>query len=182
MNYYRLKELVYRTDTLKWCWAAGAMLHARAQLIRGRDFDAAKLLLRLDKHLGQQVFARARQPALKRIVDTHCRPSGRLGTLAGNSMLHLFAQSAEANAIRRRYASYGQANQVRLRLPRGDQDPERQGDLIVLKSHDPGSGERGVVLIKFNQAILACAAVFQLVELAKRYVLVVAPQGSWTVV
>src|SRR5439155_4454117 len=68
-------------------------------------------------------------------------------------------------------------HRVRLRFP-NDDDPERQGDLIILKSYDRRTGERGVLMIKYSETILAMAAMFDLGMLASQYMLVLEP-SSW---
>jgi glycosyltransferase involved in cell wall biosynthesis len=64
-----------------------------------------------------------------------------------------------------------------MRYPRPDDDPERQGDLIILKRHDPATGEKGVILVSFTESVQRFAALFDLDAIASRYVLVFEP--SW---
>lgn len=175
---YRLKAIVQRSPSLALSWAGCLTLGAGAAHVLGRRFEAARLLLRLEKHLDGGAFAALRRTLLGRIIDSSCRPHGQLQPLAQNALLKAFAQSRQAGAIRRRFASYGAAHQVRLRLPRHDTDPERQGDLIILKRREPVTGERGVLLVKYNTAIVACAAVFDLASLVQEYVLVLEP-SNW---
>jgi glycosyltransferase involved in cell wall biosynthesis len=69
------------------------------------------------------------------------------------------------------------ADRVRLRLPRAHDDPERLGNLMILKRHDRSTGEKGVLLVAFNYSILDLPAVFDLPALAQRYMFVLEP--SW---
>ena len=66
---------------------------------------------------------------------------------------------------------------MRLRYP-NDEDPERQGDLIVLKSYDAKTSERGVLMLMYSEAILAMVAIYDLGALAERYMFVLEP-SSW---
>jgi glycosyltransferase involved in cell wall biosynthesis len=178
LNRQILKDIVGRTPALQWGWASGMTLRAQFLLARGRSYDAARILLKLEKHLGGAGLASVRRPLLNRIITDHCRLAGALGPLSNNSLLRLFAASAEANTIRRRYREYGPEHQVRLRMPRDNDNPERQGDLIILKHFNPHTKERGVVLVKYNNAILALAAVFDLAALVQEYVVVLEP-SNW---
>jgi hypothetical protein len=107
-----------------------------------------------------------------------CYDSGNLAPVRCNMFLAEFARSREAIAVRQEFARYPQADRVRLRYPRPNSDAERQGDLIVLKHFNELSGERGVLLVTYTEAIRRFAAVFDLSAIASRYSVVLEP-SSW---
>jgi len=80
-----------------------------------------------------------------------------------------FLRSRTARDLRAKFAAFPIEHRVRLRYPRDDADPERQGDLIVLKSPDDATGEKGVILVMYHEGIEAAAAVFDLARLAPRW-------------
>src|SRR5690606_28719960 len=92
-------------------------------------------------------------------------------------LLNAYARCASATAIRNEFRGYGADHAVRIRYPRENDDPTRQGDLIVLKAFDHGTRERGVLLIKYSEAILRFAALFDLPKVAQHYSIVLEP--SW---
>lgn len=178
LNRYALKQFIQNTPLLERTWALTLTLRARVHRSRGRRFEAARLLLRLEKHLGARMGGPTRARSVARIVERACRRNGTWCTLRENALLAEFARSAEAIDIRQRFAAFGRDHQVRLRLPRQNDDPERQGDLIILKVPDSRSRERGVLLIKYNTAIVSAAAVFDLPVLASEYTFVLEP-SNW---
>ena len=81
---------------------------------------------------------------------------GRLLPASENRLRLDFVRSARARELRKRYGAFPPAHRVRMRVP-NDDDPERQGDLIVLKSYDETTGERGVLMLMYSEAVLALA-------------------------
>jgi len=94
-----------------------------------------------------------------------------------NSILARFVASDRAREIRRLYTSFGPDHQVRLRFPVENDDPDRQGNLIILKAPQSGTNERGALLVKYSEAIEALPAVFSLERLVRQYAVVLEP--SW---
>lgn len=97
--------------------------------------------------------------------------------LADNPLLQTFVSSQVARRIRAVYAGYPLADAVRLREPREQDDPERQGDLIVLKPYTEKTGEKGVLLLKYTESFKRFVAVYRIEELVSRYMIVLEP--SW---
>jgi len=131
--------------------------------------------LHAEKHTGAASFGEARRALVQRLLDEACRADGALVPVARNRLLQDWAASPEADRVREEYGRLPPADRVRMRLPREPDDPERQGNLIVLKT-DSG-GEPGVLLLKYNPAILDFPALFDLPRLAPHYQIVLEP--SW---
>ena len=64
-----------------------------------------------------------------------------------------------------------------MRFP-NDEDLERQGDLIILKPYDAATGERGVLMLMYSEAVRAMVAIYDLGALASKYMFVLEP-SSW---
>ena len=109
------------------------------------------------------------------ILGHTCFDEDALRPIARNELLQHFRQSSAAKEIRHAFHSFPPQDRVRLRFPRTPDDPERQGNLIVLKPYDSESGERGVLLLKYGESFLWFAALFDLARVAERYVLVLEP-------
>lgn len=121
-------------------------------------------------------------PAVMRSVraelDWGCRDaSGRLVTIAANRWLAEFVRTREARTLRRRFDEWPDHHRVRMREP-NDENPQRQGDLILLKRFNSVTGEKGVIMLKYTQSLWRFPAMFNLPVLASRYAFVLEP-SSW---
>lgn len=172
------RERVYESPALQKLYASWAEARARVALRRGHPFAAAEVLMRAWRHLGPEGLGERRVERIHALVRECCYRDGRLLPAAENRLRLDFTRSEGARRLRRLYGSFAEEHRVRLRFPRPDPDPERQGDLAVLKAHDPATGERGVLMVMYGEAILAAASVFDLGALASRYQMVLEP-SSW---
>lgn len=151
------------------------MLRARAEKRRGQEFAAAESALRAWR-ADPDGFVEARRDWCRRLMEEACFQGGALGPISTNRLLAQYVKSSEANGIRRQFAPFPVADKVRLRYPRTDDDPERQGDLILLK--EPAlANEKGVIFVKYSEAFRRLASMFDLARLAESYQIVLEP--SW---
>ncbi|MBW1784087.1 MAG: glycosyltransferase, partial [Deltaproteobacteria bacterium] len=65
-----------------------------------------------------------------------------------------------------------------LKLPMQHDYPERQGNLIILKAYNPEKNERGALYLQYSGSFQKMAALFDLEEIAYRYVLILEP-STW---
>ncbi|HVS20258.1 MAG TPA: glycosyltransferase, partial [Pyrinomonadaceae bacterium] len=171
-----LKERFYESRALQYPYASWMDLQSRAALFRGRSYEATSRLLHLWKQMGTDRFGAERKARLMELVRANCYRGDELLPAAENRLRLEFIRSPEAKEVRKIYGSFAPEHHVRLRFP-NDDDPERQGDLMILKTYDAATGERGVLLVKYSEAILAMAAAYDLGALASRYMLIIEP--SW---
>jgi len=91
-----------------------------------------------------------------------------------NPIRDSYSRGESANETRSMFKGFGTNHAVRLRYPRENDFPERQGDLVILKA--PGeNGEKGVILITYNEAFERAAAMFNLERMAEHYRFVLEP-------
>lgn len=170
------RERVDASTGLASAFAVASEAVARGRLLTGRRFAALRRLVHAWKHLGDEGLGARRVAWIRRLVDAGTRRDGALLPVADNALRAEFVRSRRARALRAGYAAYAEADRVRLRHPRADPDPERQGDVIVLKAprRDPTGRvvERGVLLVMYHEAIEAFAACFDLPALADAWQLV----------
>ncbi len=171
------KERFYEWRPLHYPYASWMDMQSRAARSRGRAYEAARRLLHLWRQIGDERFGAARMKRLNELIEEHCFHNSALLPVADNRFRLEFIHSEKAREIRNTYGSFAPDHRVRLRFP-NDDDRERQGDLIILKSYNDRTGERGVLLIKYSETILAAAAMFDLAALASRYMIVLEP-SSW---
>ena len=169
-----LKDRFYASRALQYSYASWMDLKSRAALFRGDSYEAVSKMLHLWKQMGEERFGDERKARLMEMVRESCYRNGELAPVAENRLHNEFVRSAKANEIRKCYAAFAPEHRVRLRFP-NDDDPERQGDLMSLKPYDAVTGERGVLMIKYSETILALPAMFDLSALAARYMLVLEP-------
>ena len=172
-----LKERFYESRALQYPYASWMDMQSRAARSRGQAYEASARLLHLWKQMGEERFGAARMSRLTELIQENCYRDDDLLPAAENRLRLEFIHSEKARELRKIYGSFAPDNRVRLRFP-NDDDPERQGDLVILKSYDRRTGERGVLLIKYSETILAMPAMFDLATLALQYMLVLEP-SSW---
>lgn len=177
-----LRERIYELSLdesrlLQNLYASRAERQARSALRRGHAYEALDRLFQAWRHIGTERFGARRTARVMRLLHDNCYRDGQLLPVAENQLRLDFIKTTQAKELRKLYGSFPMEHRVRLRLPRPDPDPERQGDLIVLKRYNPATGERGVLMVMYTEGILALSAVFDLVQLASRYMFVLEP--SW---
>lgn len=173
-----LKERVYDSRALQQLFASWAGVKAGAALRRGETYEAARGLMRAWRHLGPEGFGARRVGRVMRLVRECCYDAeGRLLPSSENRLRLDYVRSPRALALRKLYGSFPAEHRVRMRFPREDPDPERQGDLIVLKPYDSATGERGVLMVMYGEGIQAFAAVYDVAALAPRYSIVLETSG-----
>jgi glycosyltransferase involved in cell wall biosynthesis len=172
-----LKERVYESSFLKSLYASWADFQSRRALGRGEPYEAARRMFQVWRHLGTDGLGERRVARLLQLVRENCYRDGRLLPAAENGLRLHFIRSAKALEIRKLYGSFPLEHRVRMRFPRPESDPERQGDLIVLKPYDAATGERGVLMVMYGEGIVALAAIYDLAALASRYTLVLETSG-----
>lgn len=172
-----LKERVYGSPALQLPYRSWMDLQSRVALLRQQPCEASRHMLHAWRHLGAEGIGEKRIARLRQIIHENCYREGRLLPAAENRLRLDFIRSARARELRKLYGSFPPEHRVRLRFP-NDDDPERQGDLIVLKAYDEATGERGVLMLMYSEAVLAMAAIYDLAALASRYMFVLEP-SSW---
>jgi glycosyltransferase involved in cell wall biosynthesis len=173
-----LYERFHASRLLRSVYMASAKGSARRGLTIGKPVAAARGLLMGWRHAGERHLGE-RGRALWHEILAHARAAdGSWRPVAENAFLRDWAASPEAARTRARFAAYPPEDRVRLRIPRPDSPAARPGDLLVLKAHDPATGEPGVLLVTYHDAIGFLPQVFDLAALASRYVLVLEP-STW---
>jgi len=108
------------------------------------------------------------QNAIQKIIDNR---SDR------NSIIDSYNESKEAKQYRKEFGRYGLDNQIRLKYPKLNDQPERQGDLLLLKPNLP-NGEKGVIFVQYNDAINKFCAIYDIQKMAMDYRIVIEP-STW---
>src|SRR6266404_503084 len=172
----RLRESAHESRALRFFYRSWIDTQSRVALLRNQPYEATSRMLDIWRYLGTESAGAKRTTRLMQLVRETCYREDQLLPAAENRLRLEFIGSEKARALRKDYGAFPLEHRVRLRFP-NDNDPERQGDLIVVKAYDAATGERGVILVKYSEAILAMAAVYDLGALASRYMLVLEP--SW---
>jgi glycosyltransferase involved in cell wall biosynthesis len=172
-----LKERVYGSHALQYPYRSWLDLQSRVALLRQQPHEASRHMLHMWRHLGTEGIGERRIARLRQIISENCYREGQLLAASENRLRLDFVRSARARELRKLYGSFPLEHRVRLRFP-NDDDPERQGDLIVLKAYDEVTGERGVLMLMYSEAVLSMAAMYDLGALARRYMFVLEP-SSW---
>jgi glycosyltransferase involved in cell wall biosynthesis len=172
-----LKDRFYSSSALQYPYTRWMDIQSSVALLRQQPYEASRRMLHMWRHLGAEGIGEKRIARLLQIVRENCYSDGHLLPAAENRLRLEFIHSARAQELRKLYGSFRTEHRVRLRFP-NDDDPERQGDLIVLKAYDEATGERGVLMLMYSEAVLAMVAMYDLGSLASRYMFVLEP-SSW---
>lgn len=171
-----LKERVYGSRALQYPYRSWMDFQSTMAILRRQPYEASRRMLHMWRHLGTEGVGSNRVTRLMNVIRENCFRDGALLPAAENGLRLEFIGSPKARADRNVYGSFPAEHRVRLRFP-NDNDPERQGDLIVLKPYDAATGERGVLLVMYGEGMAAFAAVYDLAALASRYTLVLETSG-----
>ena len=163
------KERVGRSSLLRWAYARAEGLSSGVYALSGHPFEAARRLLHGWKHLGEDGLGRRRAMLSLSLIEHATRRDGVLLPVRENALRVDFLRSRRARSLRAKFGAFPLEHRVRLRYPSEVEDPERQGDLVILKSPDDTTREKGVILVMYHEGIEAFAAVFDLGALASRW-------------
>ncbi len=169
MSRLRWKERVGGSPFLGRVFALWVGLRSRVASLTGHHLAAARHLLHGWKHLGEEGLGRGRAARALSLIERATRRDGALLPVGENALRDDYLRSRTARDLRAKFGEFPLEHRVRLRYPRPDPDPERQGDLVVLKSPDDATGEKGVILVMYHEGIEALAAVFDLAALSRRW-------------
>jgi glycosyltransferase involved in cell wall biosynthesis len=94
-----------------------------------------------------------------------------------SAFIDAFRQENIARAWCTTFARFELDHRIRMRYPRNDDNPQRQGDLMILKPPLP-DGEKGVIMVMYSPSIAKLIALYDHEHLAKRYRFVLEP-STW---
>lgn len=174
MMLQRLRDVVRESPTAERFYARAMTVRAR---FRRTQVGRVDTLLRGIRPVGARAAHVSSRRMLHDALQRNCFDNGVLRPASANALLQQFQKSEYADAVRAEFRSYSIDNQVRIRFPRSDDDSNREGDLVVLKPHDPVTGEKGVLLVSYTESIRRFASLFDVAALASRYAFVLEP--SW---
>ena len=172
MNRTAWKRRMADSSLLQRAYAATRGGLSRFAALRGHPYEAARQLLSAWKHLPPERFGAPRERRFARMLRDGCFDGDQLRPVAQNAFRRDLVDSRVGREIRARYGAFPLEHRVRMRFPRDNDDPERQGDLMILKNPDPATGERGVILLMFHETVQYVAATYDLGALAPHWSLV----------
>ncbi|MGE0192619.1 MAG: glycosyltransferase [Planctomycetota bacterium] len=176
MSRQRLQELVHETRVLRRAYVRRAL--RKAEAARGDLLAEATWLLAAWKHGWPDPAPARLASAWERVVREGAGGPGGWRPVAENEFARIVNTLPEAKSLRRQFAAYPDDDRLRLRTPRPDAPASRQGDLLVLKRHDPATGEPGVLYVTYNHGIEWLPRLYDLAKLAGKYVIVLEP-STW---
>lgn len=156
-----------------YAWYARAR-HAYLLNVRRDFFGAFNVTLQYERH-ARSIVGWIPSPSIAGI-NAGLISSLQAGT-GINPLLEAYAKTHEAEQFRQQFASFGADHEIRLRYPRDDESPLRQGDLLILKPC-LGHREKGVILVQYNDSFRKLIAIYDVGRLAARYRLVLEP-STW---
>jgi len=95
----------------------------------------------------------------------------------GNIVLTSYLNSDDSRMHRKRYASFGKEDLLRIRQLKKNADPERQGDLLILKPY-VDEHEKGVIFLQFDDTVYKFVSIYDVEQVARYYRIVIEP-SAW---
>ena len=178
MNRHAIQERVYASPPLRRLFVWQSFVRGTRRIKSGDVLGGLRALLRAWKHAKSGEFSERREAVVRAAIHGACWRDGALVSIRENPVWRAWVDSTEAIAIRRLFAGYPLEDRVRARHARKDSPPQRPGDFTVLKRARPETGEKGVILVTFNDGIAHAAALYDLAGLSKDYQLVLEP-STW---
>lgn len=178
LNATVIKGAVLESPLVTAAYRAGARARAGAYAAFGRRWRAISAQFRALRASPADEHSLAVMRAVRAQLAWGCRnDTGQLVDVRSNKWLAEFLQTREARLLRSPFDAWPDHHRVRMRQP-NDENPHRQGDLILLKRYDRATGEKGVIMLKYTQSLWRFPAMFDVAALASRYAFVLEP-SSW---
>lgn len=172
---YQQKQIVLRNPFLRrFILICIFLFHAYYLLVKNK-FAALNMLLRYERDVTALVGSAYAEIIHRKFISFLEANISDVDHV--NLILDSYAASKEAENIRDIFHSFGEEYLLRMKYPKVNDDPARQGDLIVLKPFK-GSNEKGVLFIQYDEGVKKFAALFDIRKLAEFYRLVVEPSTS----
>jgi hypothetical protein len=170
------RDFVARSRFIRLCYGQANVWTASVMGSSGLTYLAAESLCRALRSSRADPEFEALCRRLSAFVDKSSTDGGSRTPVFENRILQSFQASRRARAIRKFYSSQPPIDRLHFRKRRNDGDAARQGNVILLKR--PSESEKGVLLIKYNEAIEEFPAVFDIGRLASRYQFVLEPSTT----
>ncbi len=178
MNRHAIQERVYASPLLRRLFVWQSFVRGTRHINGGDLLRGLRGLLRAWKHAKPGEFSLKRETVVRGAITSACWRDGAQVTIEENPILRAWVDSNEAAAIRRQFAAYPHDDRVRARHARENSPAARMGDLTILKRANPTTGEKGVLLVTFNDGIKHTAAMYDLAALSRTYQFVLEP-STW---
>ena len=178
LNPAAIKGVVLESAVIAAAYRAGTRARAGMYAALGRRWEAVSAQCRALRASPAPEHSADVMRTVRAELDWGCRDQrGHLVNASANKWLQEFLKTAEAAALRNRFAQYPAHHRVRMREP-NDENPQRQGDLVLLKAYNRATGEKGVIALKYTESLWRFPAMFDIAALASRYAFVLEP-SSW---
>lgn len=169
---FERKELFLNTWLGRYCYLLVNLFVYRWFILKGEYYRALASLLRYERDVAGLVGDEKLSPLYRKFICSFL--AEHVVGQAGNRVLGSYITSPEAAAIKATFNEFGLEHMVRMKYPKSNDDPERQGDLMVLKPC-LGPTEKGILFIQYDEGVKRFAALFDIVRLARDYRFVIEP-------
>ena len=163
---WRVVESLRSSTLARLLLGAARIVRGAARLAAGRRYDALEDWCSVGRVVRIAPLARVARRMAGKEFDAACGPPGAPRPLAENLLLEEIRNGPAAREHLRWLAAQ-----------KGLRKPTLGGDLLVLKSPDPATGERGVLLLKYSNSMVRFLCVYDVARVLDAYQLVLEP--SW---
>jgi glycosyltransferase involved in cell wall biosynthesis len=174
-----IKTLVNGSYTVKHAYAAFRWYRASRLQARKQYYAALVELCEALRQVRDTKITHRHADTVQTLLYAACYQGESLAPHRENKLYNEFLERPEARTTWQRFQTEPVEDRLRLRRHRDDGDAERQGHMIILKACDQKTGERGVLLLKYNGTFEVFASLYTLTEILPYYRVVFEPSWSF---
>jgi glycosyltransferase involved in cell wall biosynthesis len=175
---YALKQIVWASRWGRFAYAQFQLAKARGAAVSRGPFARAQAVCQAVRLLEGSPLPSALAEQHQSVLQDAGIGNSGVGTLSENRVLRAFLDSGMSRRLRQQYTRYGEPYASAMKIPRENDDPRRQGNLVVLKAPSPATREKGVLYLQYTESLANFVALFDIEALALQYRLVLEP-STW---
>ena len=170
---FEQKEVLLRSVIVRWLFLMVTLIRYWCYTTISKDYYAAlSVLLRYERDIsglsGAENIGLLYARTFRNFIQNYIIESPK------NLVLYSYVQSKEAQHTKKVFQGFGTEYLLRMKYPKENDDPGRQGDLLILKPYI-NSKEKGVIFVQYDEGVKRFASIYDIDSLAKYYRFVIEP-------
>lgn len=153
------------------------VIYCKAIVLKRNSYDALTLLCDAQRRIPDMDIIEKCTDLIEQILQENYCVDGKMLPIEKNKLLGSFYRSKRFCDASQIFATESEIDRLRLRHAREKSSYQRQGNVIILKKPVTGTGEKGVLLLKYTPTFEQFLSIFDISSLSKEYRVVFEP--SW---
>ena len=170
---FEQKEVLLRSVIIRWLFLVITLVRYWCYKTIPKDYYAAlRVLLRYERDIsglsGAENIGLLYARTFRNFIQNYIIESPK------NLVLYSYVQSKEAQHTKKVFQGFGTEYLLRMKYPKENDDPGRQGDVLLLKPYI-SSKEKGVIFVQYDEGVKRFASIYDIDSLGKYYRFVIEP-------